>query len=114
MARKRRSRRGRTAPETPLLPATPAGERAPSPVRRRRSGRVRLLALGIVIGAGWGVVMCLILLAFGQIDSTSDWVVRILTTAGIGMVVATVFGTVGAARGGEPVGRVRFWRSRRG
>ncbi len=81
---------------------------------RRRSSRVRLLAIGILLGAAWGVVMCLILLALGRMDDTSDWIIRIASAAGIGMVVATVYGTVGAARGGEPLGRVRFWRSRRG
>lgn len=120
MARRRNSRRNRrqATPQPGFEPVPEKVAAAAAAAEQERPGRitsrVRLLAIGILLGALWGVIMCLILLAFGRIDSTSDWVIRILSAAGIGMLVATVFGTVGAARGGEPLGKLRFWRSGRG
>lgn len=117
MARRRSSknrRRGTTAPGIAPVPERVAAAEAAGQQRRRSaSERVRLLGIGILIGAVWGVLMCLILLAAGRIDGPAEWAVRIASAAGIGMVVATVYGTVSAVRTGEPAGRLRFWRARR-
>ena len=75
--------------------------------------RFAQLGIGLLLGALWGVIMCLILLAAGRIDGGADWVYRIATSALIGMAVATVFGTVTAARRGESLGTARFWRRSR-
>lgn len=64
----------------------------PAPAPRRRS-RLAVLALGFVLGAAVGTVMCAVMFAVGYIGTDSiDWVYRIGTAALMGMVVATVFG----------------------
>lgn len=75
--------------------------------------RFAQLGVGLALGALWGVVMCLILLAAGRIDGIADWLYRISASALIGLAVATVFGTVTAARRGESLGSGRLWRRSR-
>lgn len=74
--------------------STPA--RRPSDI----TARLRVLTLGLGIGAAWGLVMCLALLAIGHLDGDDlfGWIYRIVTPALIGMVVATVMGPSRARR----------------
>lgn len=75
--------------------------------------RFAQLGVGLALGALWGVIMCLILWAAGRLDGGADWAYRIGTSALIGLAVATVFGTVIAARRGEALGSSRPWRRSR-
>lgn len=61
---------------------------------------MQILMLGLALGAAWGLVMCALLWAFGRLDDgdISGWIYRIVISALIGMVAATVFGPVRQAR----------------
>jgi hypothetical protein len=62
--------------------------------------RVQILMIGFGLGAGWGLVMCVVLWAAGRLDDGDifGWIYRIVISALIGMVAATVFGPVRQAR----------------
>jgi hypothetical protein len=72
--------------------------------------------LGFALGAAWGVVMCALLWAAGRLDDgdVSGWIYRIVISALIGMVAATIFGPVRQARAEGTLGprRKRFRRRR--
>lgn len=101
---------------TPKTPPPPAGENAPEAApAARQTSRWRILLIGLVIGALWGVAYALFMFAIGRQDAgdIGTWIYRIATPALIGMVVATVFGPVrGARRDGSLAPRRSLLRRR--
>ncbi|MFP5452073.1 MAG: hypothetical protein ACLGG9_10050 [Thermoleophilia bacterium] len=88
------------------------GDSAPS----RQISRIQILMLGFALGAAWGVVMCAVLWAIGRLEDgdVSGWGYRIVISALIGMVAATIFGPVRQARAEGTLGprRKLFGRKR--
>jgi hypothetical protein len=66
----------------------------------RQISRIQILMIGFGLGAAWGLVMCAVLWAVGRLEDgdVSGWIYRIVISALIGMVAATVFGPVRHAR----------------
>lgn len=100
---------------TPKTPPEDAAAPAPASAPAQTS-RWRILALGFVIGAAWGVAYALVMLAIGRMDAddTAGWVYRVVTPALIGMVVATLVGPVRTARGDGTLAPRRGLLRRRG
>ena len=98
---------------TPKRPPEPA---AAAPAAPRQTSRWRILGLGFVIGAAWGLAYALVMLAIGRMDAgdTAGWIYRIGTPALIGMVLATIIGPVRAARSDGTLAPRRGLLRRRG
>jgi hypothetical protein len=81
-------------------PKTPPPTAEPRPAPSPQVSRFRILLLGFLIGAAWGVAIALIMLALGRFeaDDIGGWIFRIVTAALLGMVIATIVGPVRTAR----------------